>query len=101
VGDADVSSAIPFVEMSVAHANAAAQDRKSADGKADDTGAGPTVHRPTSHPSWIPKSESSPPQFTGSIVPIRGHTKANGAKWPRTLRRRTEQGENGEGPLAG
>jgi hypothetical protein len=97
VGDADVSSAIPFVEMSVAHANAAAQNRKSA----EDKQAGRTSHGATCHPSVIPKSESLPPEFTGSVVPIGDGAKASGAKWPRTLRRRTGQGENGEGPLAG
>jgi hypothetical protein len=97
VGDADVSSAIPFVEMSVAHANAAAQNRKSA----EDKRGGETGHGVTRHPSVIPKSESSPPEVAGSVVPIRGDAKASGAKWPTTLRRRTGQSENGEGPLAG
>jgi hypothetical protein len=97
VGDADVASAIPFVEMSVAHANAAAQNRKSA----EDRQAGQTGHRATCHPSVIPKSESSPAEFTGSVVPIGDGAKASGARWPRTPRGRPGQGENGEGPLAG
>jgi hypothetical protein len=96
VGDGDVPSAIPFVEMSVAHANAAAQNRKSEDRQAAQTG-----HSGSRHPSVIPKSESSPPESAGSVVPIRGDAKASGAKWSRTLRRPAEHGENGEGPLAG
>ena len=97
VGVADVSSAIPFVEMSVAHANAAAENRK----RAEDKQVGQAGHRDTCHPSVVPKSESSLPEFTGSVVPIRSGAEAVGTKWPRTLRRRTGQGENGEGPLAG
>jgi hypothetical protein len=97
VGDADVSSAIPFVEMSVAHANAAAQNRTRVEHKR----AGQTGHWASCHPSVIPSSESSPSEFTGSVVPIGDGARASRAKWPRTLRRRAGQGEDGEGPLAG
>jgi len=95
VADADVASAIPFVEMSVAHANAAAQNRKSA----EDRQASQTAHGATCHPSVIP-NESLPPEFTGSVVPIGDGAKAS-PKWPETRRKGRGQGENGEGPLAG
>ncbi len=96
VGDADVPSAIPFVEMSVAHANAAAQNRRIA----EERQASQTADRATCHPSVIP-NELLPPEFTGSVVPIGDGAKASRAKWPKTRRRRAVPGDNGEGPLAG
>ncbi len=96
VSDADVASAISFVELSIAHANAARRNGK-------DNGAEPigrSGHTTARDPGVEPSSESSPSKPAGTVSPIRGAPKIKEITWFRTNEMGPGGGEGGEGPAA-